>query len=114
MRRIHCGTILAAVLAAASPFALSGETDVYGNEIFTYTEGGVQKTYRFWVSGDKAEDAALGNSSASPSSGASFATGALTKPTVTQPLEARYRTWMYSQGTDVNSTKFNALIIIYR
>ena len=70
MRRIHCGTILggtilAAALAAASPFALSGETDVYGNEIFTYTEGGVQKTYRFWVSGDKAEDAALDNSSAS-------------------------------------------------
>ncbi len=111
--RIQCGTILAAALAAASPLALSGETDVYGNEIFTYTEGGVQKTYRFWVSGDKVEDATLGSSSALPSSGASFATGALTKPSAeTLPIEARFRTWMYSPGTDIDSTKFCGSILI--
>ena len=54
-------TAIAAVGVASLPsFA---ETDVYGNEIRTYTEGGVQKTYQFWVSGEKAEEASLARKS---------------------------------------------------
>ena len=56
---------MAAVGVASLPsFA---ETDVYGNEIRTYTEGGVQKTYQFWLSDEKAEEASLANTSASSS-----------------------------------------------
>ena len=63
---VTAGTALCLVLALFPNSALA-DTDVYGNEIKTYTEGGVQKTYQFWVSDEKAEEASLANTSASSS-----------------------------------------------
>lgn len=69
MKSIKACVVLVALAALALPtFA---DTDVYGNEIVTYTEGGVQKTYQFWVSGAKAEIATKNESDELPSSAAS-------------------------------------------
>ena len=51
MKKIY-GFALAAVL----PVASIADTDAYGNEI-RYGDDGTTVTYRFWVSGDKAETA---------------------------------------------------------
>lgn len=50
-------------MGAAATFVACGDTDVYGNAIKTYTENEIQKTYRFWVSGDMAEVATKANTS---------------------------------------------------
>lgn len=107
--RIAC-VALAAIAAVAMPtFA---DTDVYGNEIVTYTEGGVQKTYQFWVSGTKAEIATKNYSDESPSSAVSLETGTYSTPTA-EPisLEARFRTWLESIGTSLISSKFGFMLI---
>ena len=101
----------AAALATALPTL--ADTDVYGNEIFTYTEGGVQKTYQFWVSGTKAEIATKNGSGEAASSNASLATGTYSTPAAASPLEARYRTWLESDGTTVYSTKFKGCKILF-
>ena len=44
--------------------AVRGETDAYGNDVFSYQEGGTTKEYRFWVSGDTVEVASKGGTSA--------------------------------------------------
>ena len=104
--------IAAVGVASLSSFA---ETDVYGNEIRTYTEGGVQKTYQFWVSGTKAEIATKNESAESSSSSASLATGTYSTPAA-QPiaLEARFRTWLESMGTSINSTLMRGFLLIFR
>lgn len=62
--RINPKALLTAAMAGAFAFLALADADVYGNEIKTYTEGGVQKTYQFWVSGDKAEVATKNGTSA--------------------------------------------------
>ena len=39
-------------LSVALPIAMLAETDVCGNEVRSYDEGGTTKTYRFISSGD--------------------------------------------------------------
>ena len=94
--------LLAAVAASAvMSLSANAETDVYGNEIRTYSEGGVTKTYQFWVDGTKAEVATFAGSSTAPSS---FAI----------PLEARFRTWFKSLGAALRADKFRGLSLIVR
>ena len=110
--RIAC-VALAAIAAVAMPtFA---DTDVYGNEIVTYTEGGVQKTYQFWVSGTKAEIATKNYSDESPSSAVSLETGTYSTPTA-EPisLEARFRTWLESVGTALRSDVLRGFLLLIR
>ena len=104
---------VSALCAAALPSL--ADTDIYGNEIFSYTEGGVQKTYKFWVSGTKAEIATKNDSAESSSSSASLATGTYSTPAA-QPiaLEARFRTWLESMGTSINSTLMRGFRLIFR
>ena len=61
--RCLVGAVLAVAAAVIAPCAM-GETDAYGNDVFSYQEGGTTKEYRFWVSGDKAEVATKGGTSA--------------------------------------------------
>ncbi len=79
-------TMLGAALAAfALPFAALADTDAYGNEIRTYTEGGVQKTYRFWYPSQRMEVmTAVGTSTAVFASSDTF--------------ETRNRTWLFALG----------------
>ena len=112
MRHDKC-LLFAALVALALP--LFADTDVYGNEIVTYTEGGVQKTYQFWVSGTKAEIATKNESGELPSSSSSLATGTYSTPSA-EPisLEARFRTWLKSLGTSLRSDKLGGFLMIVR
>ena len=103
------------VFAALAAVALSSfaDADVYGNEIIAYTEGGVQKTYQFWVSGTKAEIATKNGVGELASSGASLATGTYSTPAAAMPLEARYRSWLESDGANFESTKFKGCKILF-
>ena len=98
--------------AAFSP--LHAETDVYGNEIFTYTEGGVTKTYTFWVSGAKAEDAATADSLAASSSATSLETATRSEKSASSSLEARFRTWLESLGRALRSDRFRGFFMRIR
>lgn len=102
----------AAFAAAALPTFAA--TDIYGNEIKTYTEDGVQKTYQFWVSGTKAEIATKNGSGETTSSNASLATGTYSTP-ATEPisLEARFRTWLESIGTSIESSPLGFLLMVF-
>ena len=104
--------VAVSLMASLSAFA---ETDIYGNEVVTYTEGGVQKTYKFWVSGTKAEIATKNYSAESSSDNAALATGTYSTPAA-EPisLEARFRTWLESIGTSLNSTLFRGLMLMIR
>jgi hypothetical protein len=105
MRHIH---VLAAVVMALLAWQIAvGATDIYGNEIKVVD--GV--TYQYLVSGDP-EAAATEKSSPLQSVGVSFATGTISTPTSAISVEARYRTWLESEGTDVDSTKFYGSVII--
>jgi len=110
--RIAC-VAFAAIAAVAMPTFAA--TDVYGNEIVTYTEGGVQKTYQFWVSGTKAEIATKDESAESSSSSAALATGTYSTPTA-EPisLEARFRTWLESVGIALRSDLLKGLLMIIK
>ena len=110
--RIACVAFAALAAVAMPTFAA---TDVYGNEIVTYTEGGVQKTYQFWVSGTKAEIATKARSSSSASSCTALATGTYSKPAA-QPisLEARFRTWLKSVGTALRSDVLRGFLLLIR
>ena len=91
-------TAIAAVGVATLP--ASAETDVYDNEIKTYTEGGVQKTYQFWVSGEKAEDASLARKSSN-------------SYTYASSLEARSKSVLSVCGK-VASTVWTGLLLFIR
>ena len=102
--------LCAAALGAATAFA---DTDVYGNEIRRDAGGAV--TYRFWYGEETAEAMSPANSSSSPSASASFATGTLSARTAETSLEARFRTWLASDGTSLLSTMLNiGFILIIR
>ena len=110
--RIACVAFAALAAVAMPTFAA---TDVYGNATVTYTEGGVQKTYQFWVSGTKAEIATKNYSDESPSSAVSLETGTYSTPTA-EPisLEARFRTWLESVGTALRSDVLRGILLIIR
>ena len=102
-------------VAASAVMSLSAnaETDIYGNEIRTYSEGGATKTYKFWVSGTKAEVATFDNTSIISSSSGSLCSGMLSTPSAeTVPLEARFRTWFSSLGAALRSDKWFGTILI--
>ena len=104
--RTYCRRIIT-VFVISMTFSVCAETDIYGNEIKTYVEGGVTKTYKFWVSGTQAEIATFANSMVIPSSSGSLCTGTLSAPAVEAvSLEARFRTWLNSLGTALKSTRF--------
>ena len=100
--------LLAAVAASAvMPLSANAETDIYGNEIRTYSEGGATKTYKFWVSGTKAEVATFANSSLASSSSGPICSGTLSTPSQEAiSLEARFRTWFSSLGAALRSDKW--------
>ena len=98
--RINPKALLTAAMAGAFAFLALADADVYGNEIKTYTEGGVQKTYQFWVSGTKAEEASSANSSAAASD-ANFS------------LEAVFKSALATLGGWLYSTK-SGLILIFK
>ena len=104
--------VAVSLMVSLSAFA---ETDIYGNEIVTYTEGGMQKTYKFWVSGEKAEVATKNESAESSSSSASLATGTYSTPAA-EPiaLEARFRTWLESVGIALRSDLRKGLMLVIR
>ena len=96
---VTAGTALCLVLALFPNSALA-DTDVYGNEIKTYTESGVQKTYQFWVSGEKAEDASLARKSSN-------------SYTYASSLEARSKSVLSVCGK-VASTVWTGLLLFIR
>ena len=101
--------LLAAVAACAlMSLSVNAETDIYGNEI-KEVDG---KTYKFWVSGTKAEVAALSSSSHYSSTSRSLCSGTFSTPSA-EPiaLEARFRTWFESLGTALRSDKFKGFIL---
>ena len=67
--------------------------------------------YQFIISGDPVSVAAA-NSSASASSGTSLVTSSLTTPTAAASLEARYRTWEFSNCTALRSDKAGTTILV--
>ena len=107
--------LLAAAALCVAALPSFAETDIYGNEVVTYTEGGVQKTYKFWVSGTKAEIATKDESAESSSSSAALATGTYSTPTA-EPisLEARFRTWLESVGIALRSDLLKGLLMIIK
>ena len=101
MATIKTLTMMAAIAAVGVASLPSfAETDVYGNEIKTYTEGGVQKTYQFWVSGDKAEDASVARKSSN-------------SYTYASSLEARSKSVLSVWGK-VASTVWTGLLLFIR
>lgn len=100
----HACRFIAALVALAAFSPLHAETDIYGNEVFTYTEDGVTKTYKFWVSGTKAEIATSSNSNPAVSAGTALATATRSGRSTASSLEARFRTWLESLGTALKST----------
>lgn len=112
--RKACVAFAAAVLVAVALPTLA-DTDVYGNEIVTYTEDGVQKTYQFWVSGAKAEIATKNESDEASSSSPSLVTGTYSTPSAESiSLEARFRTWLESLGTSLRSNALRGIMMIFR
>ena len=107
----------ALVVAVALMVSLGAmaETDIYGNEINPIDpKTGETIEYRFWVSGTKAEIATRNGSGESASSSAALATGTYSTPTAAASIEARFRTWLESIGTSINSTLFRGLMLMIR
>jgi len=116
MRLIH---VLAAVAIAllAPQMAVgdgqwipTGEVDIYGNVIKTNTADNAR--YQYLVSGNPETAVTANSSTREQEDGVSFATGTISTPTSAISVEARYRTWLESEGTDVDSTKFYGSVII--
>ena len=57
--------------------------------------------------------ASLADSSSASSSATSLSTGTVATRTAATSLEARYRTWLESDGTTVYSTKFKGCKILF-
>ena len=61
--------------------------------------------YQFIISGDPVAASTVGSSSAM-SSGKALVTDALTAPSASKPLEARFRTWLASLGKALRSDEW--------
>ena len=70
-------------------------------------------TYQFIISGDPVAAATV-DSCAVASTATSLETGTLSTPAASQGLEARFRTWLASEGTGLLSTLFGGLKLIFR
>ena len=77
------GVFLSAAAVLCIATTASADTDICGNEIRTYTEDGVSKTYQFIVSGDPRPESVSSADSQSTMSDAAT-------------LDARFRTWLES------------------
>ena len=94
-KRIRRGTILA-LLAAAAFVPLHADT------------------YQFIISGNPVAAATV-DSCAVASTATSLDTGTLSTPAASQGLEARFRTWLASEGTGLLSTLLKkGLMLIFR
>jgi len=110
-----------AVLAAL-PLAISAETDICGNEVKSYVEGGVTKTYKFISAGDPrinigaaaVSAASHARTSTADESGVALASSTHSLVSASQELEGRYFTEYYSFGTALQSSKFPAMVIILK
>ena len=89
------GTILALLATAAT---ISAQAD---------------EPYQFIISGDPVAAATV-DSCAVASTATSLETGTLSTPAASQGLEARFRTWLASEGTGLLSTLFGGLKLIFR
>lgn len=67
--------------------------------------------YRFIISGDPVA-AATSNSCSVTSSSTSLMSGALSKLSAADSLEARYRTWRLSNGIALRSDKVGMIIVV--
>ena len=110
----------ACALSAVLPLAMLAETDVCGNEIRSYVEDGVTKTYKFISSGDPrinigaaaVSAASNARSSTADESGIELASSTRSLITSSQELEGRYFTLSPSAGTALRSDKRALAIII--
>ena len=112
----------ACAIMAALPLAISAETDVCGNEVRTYVEDGVTKTYKFISAGDPRINigeaavfaASHARTSTTDESGVALASSTRSLVSASQELEGRYLTEYYSYGTALQSDKFPAIVIIVK
>ena len=112
----------ACALWAALPLAILAETDVCGNEVRTYVEAGVTKTYKFISAGDPrinvgasaVSAASHARTSTADGPGVALASSTRSLAASSQELEGRYFTEVFSDGTSLQSDKFPALIIIFK
>ena len=95
----------ALALSVALPLAILAETDICGNEVKSYTEGGVTKTYKF---------ISHARSSTSDEAGVALASSTRSLVSAPQELEGRYFSELFSDGTSLQSDKFPALMIIFK
>ena len=110
----------ACALSAVVPLAMLAETDVCGNEIRSYVEDGVTKTYKFISSGDPrinigaaaVSAASNARSSTADESGIELASSTRSLVTSSQALEGRYFTLSPSAGTALRSDKRALAIMI--
>ena len=110
----------ACALSAVVPLAMHAETDVCGNEIRSYDEDGVTKTYKFISSGDPrinigaaaVSAASNARSSTADESGIELASSTRSLVTSSQALEGRYFTLSPSEGKALRSDKRALAIII--
>ena len=113
---------LACAVLAALPLAICAETDICGNEVRTYVEGGVTKTYKFISAGDPrinigaaaVSAASHARTSTTDESGVALASSKHSLASASQELEGRYFTEYYSFGTALQSDKFPAMVIILK
>lgn len=112
----------ACALSVALPLAMFAETDICGNEVREYTEGGVTKTYKFISSGDPrinigsaaVSAASHARTSTADESGVALASSTHSLAASSQKLEGRYFTEFFSEGTALQSDKFPSMEIIFR
>lgn len=97
--------MLSPLLADSFP---SDRTDANGNTIFTNSAGKV--TYQFLVSGYPAAN----ECKSFETDASSLETSTRTKSTAASSLEARYRTWMDSDGIALRSDRFRFFGIVIR
>ena len=110
----------ACALSAVLPLAMLAETDVCGNEIRSYVEDGVTRTYKFISSGDPrinigaaaVSAASNARSSTADESGIELASSTRSLVTSSQALEGRYFTLSPSEGTALRSDKRALAIMI--
>ena len=107
-------------LSVALPIAMLAETDVCGNEVRSYDEGGTTKTYRFISSGDPrinvgaaaVSAASHARVSTADEPGIALASSTHSLTSFSQALEGRYFTLLPSGGTALRSDMCALMIII--
>lgn len=110
----------ACALSVILPLSMLAETDICGNEVKEYEEGGVTKTYKFISSGDPrinigasaVSAASHARTSTADESGVALASSMHTLASLSQELEGRYFTYFPSNGTSIQTGKFQAMVII--